>query len=357
MESIIQNALQNIREEDEQVHAGQPRIFIVGCGGAGNNTADRLYSMGISGAEIISINTDKQHLDCREADKKLLIGADLTKGLGAGGYPQVGKAAAEESKQEIKEWLREADLVFITAGMGGGTGTGSVSVVAEIARNAGAIVIGVVTMPFKLEKARIFKAETGLMELRKNSDTVIVIDNNRLVEIAGNLPIGAAFSVADELIATMIKGIVETIAVNSLVNLDYADVKAIMKDGGVAMIGVGESTSEHKAEEAVKKALNTPLLDVDYAGATGALIHIVGGPDMTLDEANEIGDLVTAKLDDNANVIWGARVDGHMEGRIRVMTIITGVNSPFILGRIDEKQAKANQAEKVRAELGIEIIR
>lgn len=356
MDFLVQSALENVNDDANLVRRAEDlRIFIVGCGGAGNNSVDRLFKMGIAGAEVIALNTDQQHLDAREAHKKLLIGKELTRGLGAGGYPEVGRKAAEESRHKIKEFLESADLVFITAGMGGGTGTGCAPVVAEISTETGAIVIGVVTMPFKLEKARILKAEAGLGLLREHSDTVIVIDNNRLTSVAGNLPIKQAFAVADELIATMIKGIVETIALPSLVNLDYADVKSIMKNGDVAMIGVGESASESKARECVEKALQTALIDVDYKGGTGALIHITGGHDMTLEEANQIGELVTQHLDPNAQVIWGARVEDGMENKIRVMTIITGVKSPYLLGKTN-KMAEADLESKKVETLGIDMI-
>ncbi len=354
MDFIIKSALENSRE-NENWDIGQARILVVGTGGAGNNAADRLYRLGIQGARIIAVNTDKQHLDHREADAKVLIGKESCKGLGAGGFPEVGRKAAEESKNELKEHLKDSDMVFIVAGMGGGTGTGSAPVIARIAKEMGAIVIGVVTMPFKMERARIYKAESGLYELRQVSDTVIVIDNNRLLEVAGKLPIAQAFAVADELIATMIKGIVETIALPSLVNLDYADVKAIMSNGGVAVIGVGESASENRAEEAVRKSLTNPLLDVEYRGATGALIHVTGGPDMTLEEANLVGDLVTKELDTNAQVIWGARIDPKLEGKVRVMTIITGVQSPHVLGPVNVKEP-SQQAVELTNELGIKLL-
>ena len=210
-------------------------------------------------------------------------------------------------------------------------------------------------MPFKIERARVDKAEFGLEQLRDVSDTVIVIDNNRLVTIAGNLPIQQAFAVANELVATMIKGIVETIAVPSLVNLDYADVRAIMKNGGVAAIGVGASDTTNRVDEAVKGALQNPLLDINYKGATGALLHIIGGPDMTLDEISKVGDLVTESLDQDANVIWGARVSEEMKGKLTVMTIMTGVKSPWILGKVDHAKASV-QAEMLGDELGIEVI-
>ncbi len=354
MDFIIQNTA-NKESSGSDMDVGQARIVVMGCGGAGNNTADRLYRLGVKGATVIAINTDKLHLDAREADKKLLIGRELTKGLGAGGYPEIGRAATEESRNDIKDLLRNADLTFVTAGLGGGTGTGAAPIVAQLAKEQGSIVIGVVTMPFKMERARIFKAEGGLYEFRQIADTVIVIDNNRLVEVAGKLPIGQAFAVADELIATMIKGIVETIAVPSLVNLDYADVKAIMTNGGVAVIGVGESTSENKAEEAVRKALTNPLLDVSYQGATGALIHIVGGPDMTLEETTQIGEMVAKDLDSSAQVIWGARIDPALEGTIRVMTIITGVKSPHILGPVNARESSI-ETKKTANTLGIPLL-
>lgn len=355
MDFIVENALKNDSANVVGEALNQANIKVVGAGGAGNNMVGWLYKKGIKGAEIIATNTDTQHLNITEADRKFLIGKEVTRGLGCGGFPEKGAEAAQESIQEIKEALKDADMCFVCAGMGGGTGTGAAPVVAQVARDIGAIVIGTVTMPFKIERARVDKAEFGLQQLRQVSDTVIVIDNNRLVQIAGNLPIQQAFAVANELIATMIKGIVETIAVPSLVNLDYADVKAIMTNGGVAAIGVGSSDTNNRVDEAVKGALSNPLLDISYEGATGALIHVTGGPDMTLDEVSKIGEVVTESLDDDANVIWGARVDDAMKGRLTVMTIITGVNSPWILGRVDHKQPSA-QAKQINKELGIEII-
>ncbi|MEK6841420.1 MAG: cell division protein FtsZ, partial [Nanoarchaeota archaeon] len=229
MDFIIQNALEGSKQNKyEDIKIGQANIKVVGVGGAGNNMVSWLYRKGIQGAEIIACNTDKQHLDISEADHKILLGADLTRGLGCGGFPQKGAEATKESMHELKEVLQDADMVFICAGMGGGTGTGGSPVVAKMAKEMDAIVIGTVTMPLDIEKARVDKAEFGLQQLRQVTDTVIVIDNNRLVQIAGNLPLKQAFAVANELVSTMIKGIVETIAVPSLVNLDYADVKAIM---------------------------------------------------------------------------------------------------------------------------------
>jgi len=353
MELGVESALKQKNNFEELI--GQANIKVIGVGGAGNNMVGWLYQKGIKGAEIIACNTDQQHLGIIDADRKFLLGREVTRGLGCGGFPEKGAEAAQETLQEIKESLRGSDMVFVCAGMGGGTGTGAAPVVAQVAKDTGSIVIGTVTMPFKIERARVDKAEFGLQQLRQVSDTVIVIDNNRLVNIAGNLPIRQAFAVANELISTMIKGIVETIAIPSLVNLDYADVKAIMTNGGVAAIGVGSSDTNNKVEEAVKGALSNPLLDISYKGATGALIHVVGGPDMTLDEINKVGERVTESLDDDANVIWGARVSDDMKGKITVMTIITGVNSPWILGKVDHKRPSASSLQ-ISEELGIELV-
>jgi len=331
MDFFVKNALSaQVPTNNSELRIGQANIKVIGVGGAGSNMVNWLFKKGIKGAEIIACNTDQQHLDITEADFKLLIGRNVTRGLGCGGFPGKGTQAAQETSNELKELLKGSDMVFVCAGMGGGTGTGAGPFIASIAKDVGSIVIGTVTMPFKIERARIDRAEFGLSQLREACDTVIVIDNNRLVSLAGNLPVQQAFAVANELIATMIRGIVETISVPSLVNLDFADVKAIMKGGGVAAIGVGVSDTTNKAEEAVRGALSNPLLDIDYKGAEGALIHIEGGPDMTLDEVAKIGELVTREMDSDANVIWGARVNESMKNKICVMTIMTGVSSPWI---------------------------
>jgi cell division protein FtsZ len=351
MESIIEDALKyaelearknkRVEEEDEFFEEfGQPKILIVGCGGAGNNTINRLYHMGVQGAETIAINTDKQHLEMIKADKRILIGKTLTRGLGAGGYPDIGKKAAELARDTLEEVLSGADLVFITAGMGGGTGTGAAPIVAQIAKEQGAIVIGMVSTPFRVERARLLKAEEGLENLRKAADTVIVLDNNRLLDYVPNLPIDQAFSVMDQLIAETVKGIAETITQPSLINLDYADVRAVMGCGGVAAMLVGETRNQDKVDQVVRAALNHPLLDVDYRGATGSLIHITGGPDLTLKEAEEIAEALTYELDPHANVIWGARIRDDYEGRVRVMAIMTGVQSAQILGPDRVKSAR-----------------
>ncbi|HOP67410.1 MAG TPA: cell division protein FtsZ [Methanoregulaceae archaeon] len=341
MQSIINEALKNAEIEKDMKNSssmldddfiGQPRIVIIGCGGAGNNTVNRLHHMGVSGAETIAINTDKQHLDMIQADKRVLVGKSLTKGLGAGGYPDVGKRAAEMARPTLEALLESADLCFITAGMGGGTGTGTAPVVAQIAKEQGAIVVGMVSYPFQVEKARLIRAEEGLESLAQAADSVIVLDNNRLKNFVPNLPLGQAFSVMDQLIGETVKGISETITEPSLINIDYADVRAIMSKGGVAVMLVGESKQQNKAESVVRECLSNPMLDIDYRGATGGLIHITGGSDLTLQDAEEIASSLTYELDPQADVIWGARVRNEMEGKVRVMAIMTGVQSGKILG-------------------------
>jgi cell division protein FtsZ len=354
MENLIQDALDQVSSM-ETSKIGEANIRVIGCGGAGNNIVSWLHKKGITGAKVYAINTDKQHLDISSCDGKLLIGAELTKGLGCGGFAERGREAVKESVHDIKTYVKDSDMVFVCAGLGGGTGTGSAPEVARLAKETGAIVIGAVTMPFEIERARVDKAEFGLQQLREACDTAIVIDNNRLVNIAGNLPIQQAFAVANELISTMIKGIVETIAIPSLVNLDYADVRAIMANGDVSVIGIGESDTESRVDEATRRALTNPLLDVSYEGATGALIHVSGGEDLTLDEVNRIGEIITETLDADANVIWGARIDPKMSGRLRVMTIVTGVSSPYILGRSNHKEV-TRQAVQVADDLGIDMV-
>jgi len=310
---------------------GYCRIVVVGVGGAGNNTVTRLMEMGIVGAECIAVNTDALHMNASRAHQKMLIGEKLTKGLGVGGDPRLGRAAIEESRKRIEDLLTDVDITFVTAGLGGGTGTGAAPVIAEIARRKGAITVGVVTTPFRIEKGRIKYAANALTEMRRQCDTVVVIDNNKLMQLVPQLPINEAFRVADQVLANMIKGIVETISAPSLVNLDFADFKTIVRRGGVAVVGVGESDAPNRAEEAVRNALRSPLLDVDYLGATGALIHVTGDNQMTIEEANRVGEIVTEMMDDNALVIWGARVNPELNGSLKVTLVMTGVNSPHLL--------------------------
>ena len=283
MDSAVQEALKYTEMEREYRNdkgeitqkettlmiSDSPKIKIVGCGGAGNNTINRLYNIGVDGAETIAVNTDKQHLDVIKADKKILVGKSLTRGFGAGGFPEVGKRAAELARSTLQEVLKDADLVFITAGMGGGTGTGTAPVVAQVAKEQGAIVVGMVSTPFKVERARMVKAEEGIAELRKAADTVIVLDNNRLLEYVPNLPLEQSFSVMDQLISETVKGISETITRPSLINLDFADVKAIMNGGGVAVMLVGETKSQDKSDNVVKVCAEPPAVGRGIRGANG----------------------------------------------------------------------------------------
>ena len=307
---------------------GQCRIVVVGVGGAGNNTITRLMQMSIDGAECIAINTDVQHLNATRATHKILIGEGITRGFGAGGDPEIGKAAIKESEKRVEKLLKDVDVAFVATGLGGGTGTGAAPTVAKIARRNGAIVVGVVTMPFRIEKGRFNNATQGLTELRKACETVVVIDNNRLAKTAGQLPLNEAFKIADQMLANMIRGIVETISAPSLINLDFADFKTIVRKGGLAVVGVGESDAPDRAEEAVRNALSDPLSDIDYEGASGALIHICGDDQMTVEEANRVGEVVTEMMKNNATVIWGARVNPSLAGILEVTLVMTGVRPP-----------------------------
>ena len=345
-----------VDEELEQLLTKQrARIKVVGAGGAGNNTLNRMSEIGITGAETVAINTDAQDLLYTNATHKVLIGKEVTHGMGAGSIPQIGEEAARESEVEIRGKLQGADMVFITCGLGGGTGTGSAPVIAEQAKKVNALTVAVVTMPFAMEgKRRYENALIGLEKLENTVDTLIVIPNDKLLELAPDLPLQTAFKVADEILTNAVKGIAELVTKAGLVNLDFADIRTVMGRGGVAMIGVGESDSTNRAVESVQKALNNPLLDVDIGGANGALINVSGGPDMTLDEAKTVVETVTAKMNEDARVIWGAQISEDLAKTIRTMLIITGVSSPQIFG----PRAKLVQKTKkeIEKELGIDFM-
>ena len=314
-------------------------VKIVGCGGGGCNTITRIYEEGIAGAELYAANTDAQHLLTIRAPHKILLGRRTTRGLGAGALPQVGESAAREAEEELKAILADANLVFVTAGMGGGTGTGSAQVVTQIAKDLGALAVAVVTIPFKGEgKNRMENAEWGLERLRNVADTVIVVPNDRLLELVPRLPLNAAFKVADEVLMRAIKGITELITKPGLVNLDFNDVKTIMKGAGVAMIGLGESDAhaEDRALEAIENALNSPLLQADISQANGVLVNVVGGLDMTIADAQKVAEEVQKRVSPSARIIWGAAIDPALEHKIRVMVIVAGVQSKQILGRQTE---------------------
>lgn len=311
--------------------AGTPRIRVVGCGGAGNSITTRMYDLGIGNAEILAINTDKQDLDMCRADKKILIGESITRGLGAGGDPVVGRRSAELARGTLSEVLDGSDLVFVTAGMGGGTGTGVAPVVADIAREKGATVVGIVSTPFHVERAPTIRAKTGIRELIDAAHTVIALDNNCWLNYIPHLPMGQGFSVMNQLIAETIRSISDTITEPSLINLDYADIRAVMNRGGVAVMLFGDSKTRDKIDDVVRGALHHPLLDVDYHGATGCLVHITGGHDLSLRDAEEIASSLTYELSPRANVVWGARIEEDCEG-MRVMAIMTDIKSPQIVG-------------------------
>ena len=342
-------------ELEEMLSKQKASIKVVGCGGAGNNTINRISEVGVVGAETIAINTDAQDLLYTTADKKILIGKELTKGLGAGGIPKIGEDAAREQEHEIKNAVQGADMVFLTCGLGGGTGTGSVSVVAEIAKKQGSLTVAIVTIPFAMEGHRRYEnAMFGLDNLEKSVDTLIVIPNDKLIELAPDLPLHTAFKVADEILTNAVKGIAELITRAGLVNLDFADVKAVMGNGGVALIGIGESDTDNRAMEAVEKAIHNPLLDVEISGATGALINVCGGTDLTLNEAKKIVEAISVKLDEDARLIWGAQISEDLDGAVKVMLIVTGVKSPQISGKsMVEKKEGRSEMEDV---LGIEFV-
>lgn len=345
----------SIDEELESLlHKQATRVKVVGCGGGGGNSVSRMKEIGIKGCEIIAINTDAQDLLYTSVDTKILIGRELTSGLGAGSNPKIGEQAAKESEQEIRKKLSNSDLVFITCGLGGGTGTGSSPVVAEIAKKSGALTIGVVTLPFTVEgQKRIENAQNGLEKLASITDTLIVIPNDKLLEIAPELPIHTAFKVADEILTNSVKGITELITKAGLVNLDFADVKAVMNNGGVSLIGIGESDSQNRAVEAVERAINNPLLNVDISEATGALVNIIGGNDMSLDEYRKVMEVIGNKISPDAKIISGAQISSDMDKTVKVLLIITGVKSNQIIGAGDFETSGQKALEK---ELGIDFM-
>lgn len=343
------------RELEEILKAQSARIKVVGVGGGGGNTISRMREVGIKGGEIIAINTDAQDLLYANADQKILIGREISKGLGAGSNPKIGAEAAKEQEQEIRKKLSNSDLIFVTCGLGGGTGTGAAPIVAEIAKKQGALVIGVVTLPFTVEGAkRIENAMEGLERMEGIVDTLIVIPNDKLLDLAPDLPLPTAFKVADEILTNAVKGITELITSSGLVNLDFADIKAVMLNGGVSLIGMGESDSSDRAEEAVEKALNNPLLDVDIKNAQGALINVIGGSDLSLEEYKLIIKKIGDQLSPTAKIISGAQISKDMEKAIKVMAIVTGVKSPQISGeKILYEEARRKDME---GELGIEFL-
>jgi len=365
MDSIINSAMERVEtgkkkrnpvdEELEKIlDSHKANLKVIGVGGGGNNTINRINEVGIVGIETIAVNTDAQDLLYTTSDVKILIGKESTKGLGAGSNPKIGEEAARENENEIREAVKNSDLVFITCGLGGGTGTGGAPVVAEIAKKQGCLTVAIVTLPFQVEgNTRYQNAVYGLQNLRKSVDTLIVIPNDKLLQLVPNLPLHVAFKVADEILTNAVKGIAEMVTRAGLVNLDFADIKAVMDNGGVALIGVGESDSENRSMESVEKAIKNPLIDVDISGASGALVNISGGPELTLDEAKKIVQYVSDKLDEDAKLIWGAQIYEDLDKTVRTMVIITGVKSPQIMSK---KAFDEEALRELEGDLGIEFV-
>lgn len=318
-----------------ELQSQKPNIVVAGIGGGGNNTINRIAAKGIKKVDMAAINTDKAHLKQIKSDKKIPIGEEITQGRGTGGSPKVGRRAAENSIGKFKDLFRGSDFVFLACGLGGGTGTGGVPVAARVAKEEDAVVTGVVTIPFQVEN-RDEIAKKGLEKLRKHADSVIIIDNNKLSDMASGLPMRYAFTMADEVLTRTLKGITETIMVPSLINLDFADVKAIMKEGSLILVGTGEAKGKNRAERAAKQALSCPLLgNVDYSTAEGVLMHI-SGADVKLSETDKVGQIVRRNVNSDAQIIPGARIDRSLEETLQTILLISGASSPLILGPASE---------------------
>ncbi len=355
MKSIIEEALSRSSESEKTLDAAgmiseddkeleeilrglRTKIVVIGLGGAGSNTIDRMMKEGITGVDLVAANTDAQHLLKIRAQKKILLGKRITRGLGAGAVPQIGEKAAREQEEELRAVIKGADMVFVTCGLGGGSGTGSSSFVAQLAKEEGALTIAVVSTPFTAEGvARQKNAQWGLERLRRVADTVIVIPNDKLIELVPRLPLNTAFKVADEILMRSITGITEIITKPGLVNLDFNDLKTIMKGSGVAMIGMGrsEAMGENRALEAIEEAINSPMIEADISEATGVLVNVTGGPDMTVSEAQRVAEEIQKRVSPGARIIWGASVDPTQEHGLKVMVVITGVKSKQIVGKGD----------------------
>lgn len=342
---------------ETQIQAGMATIKVVGVGGAGNNGVNRMVDAGVKGVEFISINTDKQALELSKASKKIQIGEKLTRGLGAGANPEIGKCSAEESRAEIAEALKGADMVFVTSGMGGGTGTGAAPIVAEVSKQMGILTVAVVTKPFPFEgKRRMNQADSGINELKETVDTLITIPNEKLLQVVEkNTSITDAFKMADDVLKQGVQGISDLITVPGLVNLDFSDVKTIMQDAGIAHMGIGRASGEHRAQEAARQAIHSPLLETSIEGAGGVLINVTGGRDLGLLEINEAAELVQKSVDPEANIIFGAVIDETMTDEIVITVIATGfertLNSDIKLDNIvgDAIKAAVNNNSKMSA--------
>ena len=325
-------------KDDEEIlkfiEENKQKIVIIGSGGSGSNTLDRLFELGTSGVSLVAMNTDAKHLLRVRANKKIVLGKKTSGGRGAGSNPVVGEESAKESLEEIKAALAGASMVFITCGMGGGTGTGSAPIIAEAAKAIGALTVAVVTLPFTSEgKVRLENALGGLEKLKKHTDTLIVIKNDKLLNLVPDLPLNTAFKVCDEVLAGSVKGIAELVTKSGLVNVDFADLRTILCDAGFAVIGLGEASLDAKHEDrakvAVETALNSPLLDADISTSTRALVNVVGGEDMTLKEAEYVVAEISRRINQNAHIIWGSRVEDNLKkSSMRVLVVLAGVRFP-----------------------------
>lgn len=336
----------------DTISQSKTNIFVVGAGGAGNNTISRLSEIGIEGAKTVTVNTDAQDLFYSRSDDKVLLGRKTCGGLGAGGEPDIGEECAEESEDELRTKLEGADMVFVTCGLGGGTGTGSAPIIAKIAKKLGALTVSVVTLPFSAEGVRRREnAEKGLEKLQNASDTVIVIPNDKLLEVAPNLPLNKAFMVSDEILGRAVKGITELITKKGLISLDFADIRSVMKGSGMAMIGMGESDSSERALESVHEALSSPLLDIDISDAQAALVNITSSTDLTLQEAEKIVQIVGDKLSPNANIIWGTQIDESLQNTVRTTVIVSGIKPyDFSDNNSDDEESENAPSESNESE-------
>lgn len=328
-----------------------PRLAVIGAGGQGCNLVNRLYKAGIKSATTIAVNTDVKHLDIVGAHRKMLLGKQITKGLGAGGFPEIGAKAAEASKEDIRAAIQGNNMIFIAAGMGGGTGGGSAPVIAQIAKDEGMLVVAFVTYPFALERSRKNRADWSISQLTKAADTTIIIENDKILKYAPNLPMEKAFELIDSIACNAVRGISDTITLPSLINLDFADVRSIMGNAGTAVINIGTGTGADKVDKAIASTVGHPLMDVDLTGANKAMIHVTGGSGLTIEEATRVGSGVTDGMADDANVIFGARLEPEIRDEIRVMSIVTGVKTRLGQPKLSDENQVSRSTASV---LGIE---
>ncbi len=368
MKSIVRSATRRVEEELREmpqkvspedsalkdfVEKVRARIVIMGVGGAGSNTVTRLNAIGVDSVETVAANTDAQHLLTSISDKKFLLGKELCGGNGSGGDPHIGEEAARESMDELEEYLRGTDILFIMAGLGGGTGTGASPVIAEVGKRVGAVVVSVVTLPFSAEGTKKKEiAMKGLAKLAESSDTIVVVNNDRILDIAKELPLHQAFFISDEIVARAVKGIVELVMKPGLINVDLADLRNVLENGGPAVLSFGESDGENRAIEAVEDALGNPLLEADISGGKAAIVNITSGPDFSLEEMEQIVETIVGSLDPTANVIWGARIDESLKGVVQVLLVVTGVASPSVEAALQGEvtEVTTERATRARAE-------